>query len=486
MGDLVQGDRLPSGLKVLAVVVAVGVALTGIGINQTTSILFGVAAGCYVLALYRPAWALAPIIIAEFAIPGYLEGTPLSTRLAFALASSILVAIPVLRGFQSRNTPFQRVIMPAVAFLGIVTAMNVMHSETAYVYQYFRFQITQVIQLVLVAFLIRERRDLKHVAVFTMILGAISGFAAISQHFFANSALYAAGSAEDIRDWSGRAIGLAPSPVILAADMPFVLMPIIGLLAVGAIRIDRPRLQLAAMAGLVFLGCYFTYSRSAMPAIGVGLLMIAILLRGNRRKVIIGGLLFVALLFPQLENTGLIGSRFYRDASDDKSAASHEAAWQVGLALALEHPLFGIGHDNYAVYAPQYVDVVDEDLARIGGTATLEQGTAHPHNDFLNIWFSWGIMALIAHVLLYVGALANCVIAARSNDLLVRGIAVGTAGGLIAYGANSALHNYLDSTGYLWIYAGLSVALVRLAASRPPPDSGSLSTATVPMPRLRY
>jgi O-antigen ligase len=340
-----------------------------------------------------------------------------------------------------------------------------------------------VIQLILVAFLIRERRDLKHLAVFTMILGAVSGYAAISQHFSPTSALYAAGSVEDIRDWSGRAIGLSASPVILAADMPFVLMPILGVLAVGAIRFDRPRLQLAAMAGFVFLGCYFTYSRSAMPAIGVGLIMIALLLRGSRRKVIIGGLLFLALLFPQMENTGLIGSRFYRDASDDKSAASHEAAWQVGLALALDHPLFGIGHDRYGVYAPQYVDVVDEELVAVGGTATLEQGLAYPHNDFLNIWFSWGIMALIAHVLLYVGALVNCIVAARSNDLLIRGMAVGTAGGLIAYGANSALHNYLDSTGYLWIYAGLSVALVRLAALSQPPGIGTITRA---MPRRGF
>jgi hypothetical protein len=478
-GASTSGDRLSSGLKILAASVTVAVALANIGINQTTSILYGIAAGCYVLALQRPVWALAPIIIAELAIPGYFPGTSLSTRLAFAMASSVLAAIPFLRSFQSRNASFQRVIVPAIAFLGIVTIMNVMHSETDYVYQYFRFQVTQVIDLILVAFLIRQRRDLKQIAVFTMILGAISGFAAISQHFATNSALYAAGSPGDIRQWSGRVVGLKDSPVILAADLPFVLMPILGILAIGPVRFDRPRLRLAALAGLVFLGCYFTYTRSAMPAIGVGLALIAFFLRGTRRIVLIGGLLFVVFLFPYLETTGLVGSRYYRDASTDTSAASHEAVWQVGLALALDHPLFGIGHDSFGEYALEYIEVVDEELVAVGGTAPIVAGSAHPHNDFLNVWFSWGIMALVIHIMLYIGALVNCRIAARSEDMLIRGLAIGTAGGLATYAANSALHNYLDSSAYLWLYAGLSVALVRLAAMRSQ-ESDILSPMVVP------
>jgi hypothetical protein len=104
----------------------------------------------------------------------------------------------------------------------------------------------------------------------------------------------------------------------------------------------------------------------------------------------------------------------------------------------------------------------------VGGAATITVGKAHPHNDFLNIWFSWGIIALAIHITLYTGALVNCIIAARSEDTLIRGMAIGTAGGLAAFAANSALHNYLDSSAYLWLYAGLSVALVRLATTRPP------------------
>jgi O-antigen ligase len=222
------------------------------------------------------------------------------------------------------------------------------------------------------------------------------------------------------------------------------------------------------MAGLIFVGCYFTYTRSAMPAIGVGLAAMALSLRGLRRTVIIGALIGVVLIFPLLENTGLVAHRFYRDAEEDRSAASHEAAWQVGLAIALDHPLYGIGHERYSEFAPEYIEVVAEDTSGIGGTLSLESGTAEPHNDFLNVWFSWGIGALLAYVALYIGALRNCAVAARSPDLLIRGMAIGTAGGLIAYAANSMLHNYMDSNAYLWIYAGLSVALVRLASLPPP------------------
>ena len=78
------------------------------------------------------------------------------------------------------------------------------------------------------------------------------------------------------------------------------------------------------------------------------------------------------------------------------------------------------------------------------------------------------MLALLAYVALFVGAIVNCVAAVKSDDLLIRGLAVGTLAGVVRYGVDSAFHNYLDSSTVLWAYAGLSVALAHLAAIRIP------------------
>jgi CHASE2 domain-containing sensor protein len=78
------------------------------------------------------------------------------------------------------------------------------------------------------------------------------------------------------------------------------------------------------------------------------------------------------------------------------------------------------------------------------------------------VWLSWGFSALASYVWLFLAAGLNCLAAARSRDPLIRGLAIGSVGGLVAYAVGSTFHNYLDSSVVLWVYAGLSAALVRI------------------------
>jgi O-antigen ligase len=187
-------------------------------------------------------------------------------------------------------------------------------------------------------------------------------------------------------------------------------------------------------------------------------------LRGQRRLIVIGAMIATFLLFPALENTGLLGARYFRDANEDQSAATHEALWEVSLAVALDNPVVGIGHEHFERVSLDYLDAVDDESRAISGAEAV--GEQRPHNDFLSVWMSWGIFALLAYLAIFIGALRNLVIATRHPDQLIRGLAVGCAGGLIVYGVNSAFHNYLDSSVFLWAYAGLSVSLARLATQR--------------------
>ena len=113
-------------------------------------------------------------------------------------------------------------------------------------------------------------------------------------------------------------------------------------------------------------------------------------LRGTRQKLILGGIVGAYLAFQLLAGTGLIGARYYETAATDTSAASHQSLLDVALKVAFDHPLIGIGHEHFEEVSLQYVDEVP---ASNGDEAI---GNERPHNDFLTVWISWGIGALIA------------------------------------------------------------------------------------------
>ena len=57
----------------------------------------------------------------------------------------------------------------------------------------------------------------------------------------------------------------------------------------------------------------------------------------------------------------------------------------------------------------------------------------------------------------------------RRENVLCRVLAVGIIAGLAQYSVNSFLHNYLDSSVLLFVYAGVSAALLRIASAQPSP-----------------
>jgi hypothetical protein len=64
----------------------------------------------------------------------------------------------------------------------------------------------------------------------------------------------------------------------------------------------------------------------------------------------------------------------------------------------------------------------------------------------------------------------------------MKGLALGSAGALLAFAVNSSFHNLLDSTLTLWLLAGFSAALANIAATRPGvlPESLEVTRSTTP------
>jgi hypothetical protein len=429
--------------------------------------LLAMAVATFAFLPNNRAWVVAPLLVTELTLSDYIvKEMGLSLRLAVALAALALALGEILRSGPLKDARFRRVLLPALVFVAAATAVNASHSESEFVFKYFRYQFAQLLFLLIPACTIRDRRGLFYVGVVALAFGAASGFAGVWQHFDKNGAVFGNANPEIFSSWKGRSLGLSSNPVIMANNMLFVMGPMAGFIAAGVLPRGRLRLVMVGAFALVFAGMYFTYTRSALLSLGAGIAGTALVLQGRRRAVVLVSVVGLYLLFQLAMAVGIVGGRYTQDKTNDRSAASHDALLEVGLAMAADHWLTGIGHEHFEEISAEYAALLEDEDFEVGGQEAV--GQERPHNDFLSILIAYGAAGFLSYIALIVATLVNCAAAARRQEALVRGMAVGCACGLLTYLANSAFHNSLDSSTALFLYAGLSVALVRMPEQPPP------------------
>jgi O-antigen ligase len=165
------------------------------------------------------------------------------------------------------------------------------------------------------------------------------------------------------------------------------------------------------------------------------------------------------------------GSRYGLGSDSDGSAAARPVLWTAALHMALDNPLLGVGFGKFQELAPEYADRFDpEVLARqYGGDPLLHTlGRFDAHNDYLNVWVSFGTGALILYVVMLVHIGANFArVARRSRDRLLAGLALGSLAAIVAFAVTYIFHSRFETSMGLWILAGLSLALTKLVEREP-------------------
>jgi O-antigen ligase len=228
---------------------------------------------------------------------------------------------------------------------------------------------------------------------------------------------------------------------------------------------------------------YFTYTRSALLALLLGLVALALFLRTRiRGEVILAALL---LFIGFIEVTGIMGGQYLggrAESVQEESAISRQILWQAGVNIAIDNPILGIGGDQYAKISPQYAASVDPSLLdfeeeRYWGYRTL--GSEQVHNDFLKVWISYGTLALAAYLWLFFAVLRNFLDSYQmSRRRFIKGLSIGLAAALVVYGANAFYHNLIATIPLLWILAGFSLATAKLALERKGKPSGRITATT--------
>jgi O-antigen ligase len=428
----------------------------------------------FIIGLKKPLWAVAAFLISQFTIPSYYAG-PISLRLLLLILTGILLWRAHTQEKIQLGKNAKRVIIPIIVLIVISFLANLINSGFDFAYKDFRNYIGGLLIIIFIPAAVRNVKDLKLLCGVALIGLTASAIIAIMQHY------NILGMAQELV-LPGRVQGLSENELELSYILSVVLMTVLGVLLYNGIKTRNRRLLIPLI--MMLAAIYFTYTRSALTAILFGLVALLLFSKTRIKSEIIIVVLLAATLYLSVSG---IADNFSFSARDpigqEASSIERKILWQAGIAIAIDNPVLGIGGDRYAIVNPQYVESVDPALIkyeedRYYSYRTL--GGVSIHNDFLNMWVSYGIGALITFLWIILVVLSNCINSFRvSKQRFVKGLAIGLATGLVAYTVNAFYHNLLAVIPLFWMIAGFSVAVAKLATENNGQANGIKAPAEV-------
>ena len=221
------------------------------------------------------------------------------------------------------------------------------------------------------------------------------------------------------------------------------------LLIALALFVDARRRRIAyALAALpITLTVYLTYSRGAwLLGLPAGLLFVG-LFSGRRVRLAIAALLVVGgIALVPFSQTDRFKSLFQEGTGTGFFRVS---VWESGIAMIRDHPIFGVGLDNFLYEYPKYIQP----------DAWREPNLAHPHNIVLDFWVRMGILGVVAlGWLLLEFYLTGLKKLAGANRAIVLGLMASLTAAL-AHGMIDASYFYVDLAFVFMLTLGVMVQL---------------------------
>jgi O-antigen ligase len=262
---------------------------------------------------------------------------------------------------------------------------------------------------------------------------------------------------------SGRLTGGGGDPNVQAAGFIAAMFLAIGLISVYRRFWARVGLVLAFV--LITVAFFATESRGGLLALGVSALAALVLFPDQRRRLAGFVVLAVVVAIVAVATTpGLLT----RITNFSGGTSGRSDIWTVAGKVFVEHPLAGVGLNNFQVVEPHFA-LIDRTISRVGYIAE----TPYPaHNTYLGLLAETGVIGLIGFLAIAIASLRAAWLAAREfHDTgrqayahLAQTALMGTIGML------TAIFFFSDGDDWrVWILLGLGPALLTLARSRAAP-----------------
>jgi putative inorganic carbon (hco3(-)) transporter len=306
-----------------------------------------------------------------------------------------------------------------------------------------------------------------HEVIFLLLLSLTLQAAFLVLQYYTGASIHFRGlSSRERIEETTRVAGTLGSPNSAGGFLACCIAIAVALLVGRGVRSSRVLPMIGVCLGAFAL--VLTFSRGGWLAvtIAVTLLLWFFTIRGELTwKIVILGALVAALGFFMGDQ---IHSRLQSQAGGLKARVS---VGEVALDVIRDHPLAGVGVNNYATVLPDYTP--------------LTQWTFVPHNKFLLVWSETGIVGLITFILFLLATTHRGWIALREADepLLPYAAALTAAFlALLVHMNFEPFHGRLQLM-LLFLIAGLLHAVAHIAVGRARLANGRASTTHKPHPR---
>jgi O-antigen ligase len=467
-----QPGFLNRPISILFIILAI-VGLWGFIYSYAAMVILAAIIVLLFFGLSRPVWAITALILQQFTITSYMITTPFGIDISLRLILLILVGLVIWRFQRLEKTGIgpkaKYLIWPALVLIGLALLSDLINSDSGTLFKNFRDMITGLMIMLFIPLAIRNIRDMKILCGAAFFIISASSLIGIMQHF---NILGMQSATLVLHTWPETRIpGMAETEL----ELSYILSS--GLLILAGVFLLKGFGQ--GMKGIIFgvmliiaIATYFTYTRSAIIAISAGLISLFLFIKTRLKGELV---LIAIILISGILASSPLADQYISGRSQDTqedSTVSRLILWQAGLSIALDHPLIGIGSgkEQFTSISEQYQSKVDRSLIAYEkraywGYRTL--GNEPPHNDFLNIWLSFGIFALIVFIWLFIVTIRNYLSAYRkSRSSFIKGLSIGLAAALIAYVVNAFYHNVMAAMSLFWILAGFSLAINKITLLR--------------------
>lgn len=210
------------------------------------------------------------------------------------------------------------------------------------------------------------------------------------------------------------------------------------------LRFEKNKLFYVLGTALIFLATIGSYARSAwFGLLGGSVFLILLTNYKNLKKLLLYISILILFIITILYLVPPIKERMF--ARWQLYSLKHRfKIWESALLIIKEHPIIGIGNGNFKKYSEKYMK---------DSGFTVE---GHPHNDYLNVYLTAGLMGFIGYILMWFILLKKgikYVFEEKQDKYLM----IGLLSGLVAFMIAGLGQNYFtdsENSMLMWLFIG--------------------------------
>lgn len=400
------------------------------------------------------------LVIPFFAGSTHYIGLALSGLLLWLLASVTILGFSITKRNSLTLSPFE--------ILGIITLLAVAVSAFQATYSPSAWQAVAGLLLLGIAYRVarssaEDASFRRVVAIALLVSGLVQSLWALHQYFFSN--WYAEFFTEyfnefmtfNMRAGRLRVIGGFINPNLLAAFLNLCLAVVISLLLLRPMK-WRWRLILLAL-GVLYVGVIvLTASKAGMAAAFV----VTAIIFGLRDRRLLLVLLVVLVLVLVVPNP--VGDQYVRAVESDPYFVMRVHIWDASLRMAIDHPILGVGPNNYHYVDHRYEPPTDMSLVKYSHNVGIA------HNSYLHALDEFGLLGFLPLLLIVLLTVAAIWIifkekwSGSASDPYLIGFAAGITAILLHSLVDNAAHNRCILGVCLFLFAPIAARLAEKRA----------------------